>query len=377
MRPGILGGLRVIELGQVLAGPFVGAIFADLGADVVKVERVEGGDDARRMGPAFRHDDAMTFHIFNRGKKSAALDLRSEQGRAGFERLVADTDILVHNLRPGVPAALGIDGPALCARHPRLIYCEISAFGHVGPMAMRPGFESLIQAYSGLSSINGGPDDPPMRAGASLCDQGTGMWVVIGALCMLHRRHATGSGGIVSGSLLETGLMWCGQKIDHLVNTGEEPARHRSGHPSLAPYEAFEAKDGAFMICAGNDRLFGRLAHVLGHPEWINDPRYATNRARLENRAALLADMAPVLATRPRGEWIALLEEAGVPAAQIHTLGEALAQEQVQALGMFQHVPGEDFSLTGLPLTLNGERPRITHGAPRLGEHNAALGLTG
>jgi crotonobetainyl-CoA:carnitine CoA-transferase CaiB-like acyl-CoA transferase len=375
MQPGILGGLRVMELGQVLAGPFVGAIFADLGAEVVKVERIEGGDDARRMGPAFRHDDAMTFHIFNRGKKSAALDLRSDRGRADFERLADGIDILVHNLRPGVPAALGIDGPGMCARHPRLIYCEISAFGHAGPMAMRPGFEPLIQAYSGLSAINGGPDDPPMRTGASLCDQGTGMWVVIGALCMLHRRQATGRGGIVSGSLLETALMWCGQKIDSLANTGEEPERHRSGHPSLVPYESFDGADGPFIICAGNDRLFARLAAVLGRPGWVGDPRYATNRARLENKAALLAEMAPILAARPRAEWIALLEQAGVPAAQIHSLKEALAQEQVQALGMFQKVPGEDFSLTALPLTLDGERPLIAHGAPRLGQDNRALGL--
>ncbi|MCX7383848.1 MAG: CoA transferase, partial [Alphaproteobacteria bacterium] len=176
--PGVLAGLRVIELGQILAGPFVGAIFADLGAEVIKIERVEGGDDARRMGAAFRHDDAMTFHIFNRGKVSAALDMKSAEGREDFERLVATADIVVHNLRPGVPESMGIDGPSLTSRHPSLIYGAISAFGHTGPMAMRPGFEPLIQAYSGLSSINGGPDDPPMRAGASLCDQGSAMWAV-------------------------------------------------------------------------------------------------------------------------------------------------------------------------------------------------------
>jgi formyl-CoA transferase len=373
----VLAGLRVVEVGQVLAGPFVGAILADLGAEVIKVERVEGGDDARRMGPAFRHDDAMTFHIFNRGKKSVALDLRSAGGLAAFERLAATADIVVHNLRPGAPEALGIDGPGLTARHPRLIYCAISAFGHLGPMAMRPGFEPLIQAYSGLSAINGGPDDPPMRAGASVCDQGSAMWTVIGALAMLERRHRTGRGGILQTSLLETALMWCGQKSDALLNTGAMPERHRSGHPSLVPYEAFEAADGPFMICAGNDRLFAKLAAVLGHGEWAGDPRFATNRARLANKAALFALMAPVLAGRTRAAWIEALEAAGVPAAQIHTLPEALAQPQVRALGMFQPVPGEDFALTAMPISIDGERPRIAHGAPRLGQDNAALADAG
>ena len=371
----ILAGLRVIEVGQVLAGPYAGAIFADLGAEVVKVERTVGGDDARHMGPAFRHGDALTFHIYNRGKKSVALDLNSEAGRAAFEHLVATADIMLHNLRPGVPAKLGIDGLTLCARYPRLIYCEISAFGHTGPMAMRPGFEPLIQAYSGLCAINGGPDDPPMRAGPSVCDQGTGMWTVIGALAMLQRRQRTGVGGIVSASLLETALMWCGQKVDAQVNTGTMPPRHRMGHPALVPYEAFDAADGPFMICAGNDRLFAKLSEALGRPDWSTDPRYAGNRARLLNKDALVAEMAPILATRSREHWIGVLEAAGVPATQIHSIPEALAQPQVQALGMAVPVPGEDFVLTGLPLSFDGTRPPFAHGAPRLGQDNAAFGV--
>jgi formyl-CoA transferase len=242
-------------------------------------------------------------------------------------------------------------------------------------MAMRPGFEPLIQAYSGLSAINGGPDDPPMRAAASLCDQGTAMWTVIGVLSMLHRRQQTGRGGIVATSLLETALMWCGQKIDAYVGTGEMPARHRSGHPAMVPYEAFEAADGPFMICAGNDRLFAKMAAVLGHAEWAGDPRFATNRARLDHKDALFAAMGPALATQPRAVWIERLEAVGVPAAQIHSLPEALAQPQVQALGMFQAVPGEDFTLTAMPLTIDGVRPQIAHGAPRLGDGNTALGI--
>ncbi|MBS0500130.1 MAG: CoA transferase [Burkholderiaceae bacterium] len=372
---GVLEGVRVLELGQVLAGPFAGAILADLGAEVVKIERVEGGDDARRMGPDFRHGDALNFHIFNRGKQSVALDLKSAEGRAAFERLAGEADIFIHNLRPGVPAKLGIDGPALCARHPRLIYGEISAFGHLGPMARQPGYEPLVQAFSGLSSTNGGPDDPPMRSAASLCDQGSGMWVVIGALALLHRRAQTGRGGILSTSLLETALVWNGQKADAYVNEGRLPVRDRSGHPGFVPYEAFDTQDAPLLICCGNDRLFAKLAAALGRPDWLADERLATNRARLAHKAALLEQLAPLLRTRPRAEWLARLEAAGVPCAPIHSVPEALAHPQVQALGILAAVPGQDFALTALPLTIDGQRPLPRAAAPGLGQHNAAHGV--
>ena len=373
--PGVLDGIRVLELGQVLAGPFAGAIFADLGAEVLKIERTDGGDDARRMGPPFRHGDALTFHIFNRGKQSIALDLKSEAGLAAFETLAASADILVHNLRPGVPADMGIDGPSLCARHPRLIYCEISAFGHQGPLKLRPGYEPLIQAFSGLSSTNGGPDDPPIRIGASVCDQGTGMWAVIGALSLLQQRHRTGRGGVVQASLLETALVWNAQRADAFALTGEMPPRHASGHPSLVPYEAFDAADGPLLICCGNDRLFAKLAAELGQPQWSSDPRFATNRARLANKAALFELLCPLLRAGPRDGWIERFEAVGVPCSPILTVPEVLRQPQVKALGMDQKVPGEDFSLTGLPLNFDGVRPGFQRGAPVLGADNAAHGM--
>ena len=373
---GILAGLRVIEMGQVLAGPFAGAIFADLGAEVLKVERVDGGDDGRRMGVPFRNGDSINFQVFNRGKQSVALDLKSADGVAALHRLAEGADILLHNLRPGAAEALGVGAAAMCALHPRLIYCEMSAFGHVGPERLRPGYEPLLQAYSGLSSTNGGPDDPPMRMGASICDQGTGMWAVIGILSMLQRRNATGRGGVVNVSLLETALSWTAAKIDALTNQDQPPHRHRSGHPDFVPYEAFDAADGPFLICVGNDRLFAKLAAVLGHPEWPADPRYATNRARLQHRQALVDAMHATLRTLPRLHWTTVLEAAGVPCAPIHSLAEALAQPQVQALGLIQTVPGTDFTLTGIPLSFDGARPHIRHEAPRLGDGTAAaLGL--
>lgn len=371
----VLEGVHVLELGQVLAGPFAGAILADLGAEVVKVERVDGGDDARSMGPAFRHGDSLNFQVFNRGKQSVALDLKSPAGQAAFEHLAARADVFIHNLRPGAPEALGIDGPALCARHPRLIYCEISAFGSAGPMALRPGYEPLIQAFSGLSSTNGGPDDPPLRSAASMCDQGSGMWIVIGALALLQRRAHTGRGGIVSTSLLETALVWNSQKADAYANQGQLPQRHRSGHPGFVPYEAFDTADEPLLICCGNDRLFAKLAGVLGRSDWPRDERFATNRARLVHKQALFEQFTPLLRARARADWITRFEAAGVPCAPIHTVPEALAHPQVQALGMSALVRGEDFCLTALPLTIDGERPVLRSGAPRLGEHNARHGL--
>lgn len=367
----ILQGVRVLELGQVLAGPFAGAILADLGAEVVKLERTDGGDDARHMGPAFRHGDAHNFHIFNRGKKSVAIDLKSKQGLEDFNRLVADTDILIHNLRPGVTQALGIDSATLCARHPRLIYCEISAFGSTGPMRMLPGYEPLIQAFSGLSSINGGPEDPPMRTGASVCDQGSGMWAVIGALALLHRRHLSGKGGVVGTSLLETALVWTGQKADAYVNEGSLPDRHRSGHPGFVPYESFDTADAPLLICCGNDRLFAKLARVLDRLDWLDDDRFATNRARLVNKEALMQQLAPLLRASPRAHWLEKFGGEGVPCAPVHTVPEAISHPQTRALGMLMPVPGEDFQLTGLPLSIDGMRPRHRTAAPRLGEHNS------
>jgi formyl-CoA transferase len=365
----VLAGLRVLELGQVLAGPFAGAIFADLGAEVIKIERHDGGDDGRRMGIAFHGDDSLIFQVFNRGKKSLTLDLKSAEGQAELHRLAASADILVHNLRPGVTEDLGFDGPTMCARHPRLIYCAMSAFGAVGPERLRPGYEPLVQAYSGLSSINGGPEDPPIRMGASLCDQGTGMWAVIGVLSLLHRRTVTGRGGLVDVSLLETGLSWAASKIDALMNQNQPPQKHRSGHPDFVPYESFDAADGPFLICVGNDRLFAKLCGALRTEYWMTDPAFSNNRARLRNRAALVDALNQILSTRPRTEWIAALEAAGVPCAPIHTLAEAIVQPQVQALDILQRVPGENFTLTALPLSIDGQRPQLREAAPKLGSY--------
>jgi crotonobetainyl-CoA:carnitine CoA-transferase CaiB-like acyl-CoA transferase len=369
---GPLAGVKVVEIGQVFAGPYAGAILADLGAEVIKVEKPDGGDDARQMGRPFRRGDALNFCEFNRGKKSVALDLKSEAGVAALHALLQHADILIHNMRPGVPESLGLGPAETTARHPRLIYCAMGAFGHRGPLADRPGYEPLLQAYGGLSSITGAPDGPPVRMGSSVVDQGTGMWTVIGALSALRQREATGRGCVVNTSLLETAVAWGNQKIAAWVNQGQAPVKHASGHPDFVPYEAFDASDGPFLICCGNDRLFAKLAREVGHAEWIADARFATNRARLANKDALLAPLRAALRERPRAQWLEVLVAAGVPCAPINTIQELVEEPQVQAMGMLVTPPGEDYQVVATPISFDDARPTPRAGAPMLDQHKGA-----
>ncbi len=363
-----LAGLRVVELGQVLAAPFAGMILADLGAEVVKVEKPDGGDDARRMGPSHRGGDALTFHAFNRGKRSMALDLSVPGGKAALLDLLATADVFVHNLRPDVVERFGIGPEVMTARFPRLVYCELSAFGHKGPKRLDPGYEPLVQAFSGLSSINGFPDRPPVRTGPSVCDLGSGMWVVIGALSALRERERTGRGAALSAALLETALMWANGPVDALVNEDRASARYGTGHPNLVPYQTFATANAPIMVAAGNDRLFAKLVMALGCPELAHDPDFRGNRDRLRNRDVLVARLSAILATRDREHWLGALAAAGVPCSPVHDLAEALAHPQVAALDPMRPVPGSHLRLLGLPLHFDGQRPEPAGPAPALGE---------
>lgn len=366
---GPLSGLRVVEIGQVIAAPFATAVLADLGADVIKIERPEVGDDARCMGPAFRHGDSLNFHIFNRGKKSVVLDLKSPAGRDAALRIIETADVLVHNMRPGVAEDLGLGSQSLCERYPRLVYCAISAFGSAGPLRGSPGYEPLVQAFSGMFSVNGGPDDPPMRVGPSICDQGAGMWAVIGIMAKLHARALTGRGGIVETSLLETALVWLSPKLDSYANEGLAPKRHASGHPDFVPYQRFDAADGPLLICAGNDRLFAKLAAALDRATWIHDERFLTNRARLAHKDLLIGQIDELIRQQPRSVWMQRFSTAGVPHSPIHTIDEVLEHPQIAALNLRQPVPETDYRLVGLPVMFDGVRPTLRGEAPRLGEH--------
>jgi crotonobetainyl-CoA:carnitine CoA-transferase CaiB-like acyl-CoA transferase len=368
-----LEGLRVVEIAQNLAGPFAAEILAHLGADVVKVERPEGGDDARGWGPPFWRGISPAYLAMNANKRGITVDLKDPQDVAWLADYVARADVLIQNLRPGVVEALGLGADALMARNPRLIYCSLRAFGSTGPMRLHPGYEPMVQAFSGLMMMNGDEGGPPTRIGTSILDFGTGMWAVIGTLAALAQRQRTGRGCVVDTSLLETGLSWLTGHFAAYRVSGEVPHRHRTGSNRVVPFQGFETRNGPLIVAAGNDRLFAKLAQELGHPEWAGDPRFQTNAGRFAHKDVLLPEIEAIMLTRTKGEWLDRLEQAGIPCAPIHTMPEALAHAQTRATGMVQPVPGTDLALMGLPISFDGKRPAIRRAPPALGEHDGEI----
>ncbi len=369
----MLDGIKVIELGQNLAGPYASQILGDLGAQVIKVEK-PGGDDARGWGPPFAKDGvAIAFHTINRGKRSVVLDLSRAEDVAALKELVKDADIFVHNMRPGAPDKIGIGPSQLRALNPRLIYCDISAFGHKGPLEGRPGYEPLLQAFGGLVSVNGDPSSPPARMGASVIDFGTGMWTALGALAALQQRHRTGQGCVVNTSLFETALGWVGSHIATFAATGKLPERQSTGHASLTPYQAFQTTNGPLVITAGNDRLFAKLAKVLGHAEWADDARFATNRDRMAHRAQVIAMVQAVIATDSKENWAEKLEAVGVPCAPINDIAEVHDHQQTAALGVMQTNATTGVTRWVAPLSFDGKRAAYGAPAPVLGADTHAV----
>jgi crotonobetainyl-CoA:carnitine CoA-transferase CaiB-like acyl-CoA transferase len=367
-----LEGIRVVEVAQNLAGPMAAEILAHLGADVIKVERPEG-DDARKWGPPFWKGVSPGFLAVNANKRGISLDLKDPKAVAWLLDFLGTADVLVQNLRPGSLEEMGLGPDALLARHPRLIYCSVWAFGRSGPLKMKPGFEPMVQAFSGLMMMNGDEGGPPTRIGTSILDYGTGMWTAMGALAGLVQRQRTGRGCVVDASLYETGLAWLKGHFASYRASGEVPERHRTGSQRVVPFQGFETKTGTIIVAAGNDRLFAKLAAVVGHPEWAKDERFVTNAARVANKTALMALLEPIFLTRTKGEWVDLLEAGGVPCGPIHSLPEAVAQPQAQAIGIIQPLPGDDYDVVALPLSFDGVRPPIRRAPPRIGEHDAEV----
>ncbi len=372
-----LEGVRVIEVGQALAGPLAGVIMADMGADVVKIEKPDGGDDARIWGPPFGPDGQTSLYFYsqNRNKRSVVLDLKLAQDVEKLHRLCETADILIQNLRPGVVDEIGIGPEAMLKRHPRLIYCSIWAFGYQGPLKMKPGFDPLLQAYGGMMSVTGRPEDPPTFCGASINDKATGMFCAIGALAALRLRDRTGKGCLVDTSLFDSAVHWVEGSVNSYLATGNVPKRHGTGGNVIVPYQTFDcADDKPLCLAPGNDRLWARCAEVLGHPEWASDPRYAKSAARVANKAELLPMIAATMRKKTRGEWVVALEKAGVPCAPVNDIGELAATEQFAASELMQELPrrpGEAAAakVVGLPICFDHERPRSTRSAPKLGEH--------
>jgi crotonobetainyl-CoA:carnitine CoA-transferase CaiB-like acyl-CoA transferase len=369
-----LSDITVIELGHSVAAPYAGEILGDLGATVIKIEKRDGGDDARQWAPPFWHGLAAIFQSLNRNKLSAVVDLRDKAERELLTRLIVErADVLIQNLRPGMVEELGLDAATLRARNKRLIYCGIGAFGRTGPLAHRPGYDPLMQAFGGLMSVTGEAGEPPVRVGTSIIDMGAGLWSVIGILSALHHRTLTGEGTTVDTSLYETALAWMSYHAANYQASGEVPRRHGSGTFGIVPYRGYATSDGHLVIGAGNDKLFRTLARALGHSEWADDARFLDNPRRVHNRVALDAMIEAVTMTNTSAEWQALLEAAGVPSAPMQSVDQVLAHPQTQALGMLQQSPDGRLTLMGLPLSFDGERPPFRRPAPQLGEHTDEL----
>ncbi|WP_295548467.1 CaiB/BaiF CoA-transferase family protein [uncultured Pseudacidovorax sp.] len=364
-----LAGIKVIEIGQNIAGPYASEILSTLGAEVLKIERPGTGDDARGWGPPFWRGTATTFQAMNHGKKSLALDLKDPEHVAVLEGLVREADVLVQNMRPGALEALGLGAEAMRALNPRLVYCSLWAFGHKGPRSMAPGYEPMVQAFSGIFSINGPESAPPSRVGMQVLDLGTGLWAALGCLAALMRRQSTGEGCTVDASLFETALGWLQVMMAGYQATGRQPARHRSGNPNVVVFQALPTADGEVVVAAANDRLFAKLARVAGRPEWATDPRYASNALRVQHKAELLPELEAVFRGQPSQHWIDALEAAGIPCAPIQDFAQVLADPQTEALGILQTVPQEELRIVGLPISFDGERPALRHRAPAIGEH--------
>jgi crotonobetainyl-CoA:carnitine CoA-transferase CaiB-like acyl-CoA transferase len=369
-----LQGTVVVEIGHSVSAPYAGLVFGQLGADVIKVEHPEGGDHARCWGPPLQDGASPLFHAMNREKRGVALDLRDAGARESLAQLIVDrADVVIQNLRPNSIEELGLGARDLTRRKPSLIYCNLSAFGGVGPMGSNPGYDSLMQAYSGLMSVTGEEGRPAVRVGVSIVDIGTGMWSVVGIIAALIERARTGYGGVVDTSLYETALAWMGVHIAELSITGVDPGRHGSGAPQIAPYEMFETADGALMVAAGNDSLFAKLCTLLGHGHWSEDPRFCTNPARVRNRGVLSAMLLEIFRTQPTSRWRERLDAAGIPNAPLRQPSAIASDAQAAALEILQHIARADVTTVGIPVRFDGERQASRRPAPRLGEHTQDL----
>ena len=368
---GPLAGIRVLEIGQALAGPLAGAILGDMGAEVIKVEKPDGGDDARLWGPPFIDGDALFFHAMNRNKKSITIDIKSEADLARLKALAKTADILIQNLRPGIVDECGIGPDAMLAVNPALIYCSIWAFGYQGPLRLAPGFDPLLQAYGGLMSLTGRASDPPTFAGAAVNDKTTGMWCVIGALAGLQQRRTTGKGCVVDTSLFESAVALVDGSVNAYHLNGSVPERHGTGSNLLVPYQVFATADRPICIAAGNDRLFVKLAHALGRPDWATDERFSDGRRRARNRAALIDQMDAILPTQGRAHWMSLLEKSGVPCAEVNDIAEVARSPQLAAMDLMRELPGSGLKVVGLPISFDRARPHPRTDSPKLGAHNS------
>ncbi|MEO7654126.1 MAG: CaiB/BaiF CoA-transferase family protein [Sphingomicrobium sp.] len=374
-----LDGVKVLDLSRVLAGPWCTQLLADLGADVVKIERPGAGDDTRHWGPPWHGEGkrkvAAYFLSCNRGKKSAAIDFSRPEGADLVRRLAAGADVLVENFKVGGLAKFGLDPDSLRAAYPRLIYASITGFGQDGPYANRAGYDYIIQGMGGLMSITGLPDGEPgggpMRVGVAVVDLFTGLYTCNAVLAALYRRERTGAGAHIDMALFDTQLAMLANQASNALVSGHDPPRQGNTHPNIVPYQPFDATDQPIIIAIGNNRQFERLAEICGHREWVSDPRFADNGARVANRSAMIEAVAAVIATRPASDWLDRLEDAGIPAGPINRISQALGDVQAQHRAMVRTIAG--VPMVGSPIRLDGTRADSDLPPPALGEHTAEI----
>jgi crotonobetainyl-CoA:carnitine CoA-transferase CaiB-like acyl-CoA transferase len=386
-----LQGLRVLDLSRILAGPSATQVLADLGAEVIKIERPGTGDDTRGWGPPFVADPqggetgpSAYFLSANRGKHSVAVNIADPQGQMLVQRLAAQSDILVENFKPGDLARYGLDYASLAAASPRLIYCSITGFGQTGPNAHRAGYDFLVQGEGGLMSLTGAVDGPPMKAGIGIADLMCGMYAAVGVLAAVHARQATGRGQHIDVALMDAQVaMLVNQGVGYLTD-GQVPPRRGNDHPTIVPYGTFPASDGSFILAIGNDSQFARFADLAGVSGIASDPRFATNAARVRNRAVLIPLIEALTAGRPAQHWLSRCEAENIPAGPVHDLAQVFASPQVAARGMRVDMPlanGMTAALIGNPLKMSETPVTYTKAPPGLGADTGAvlgraLGLT-
>jgi crotonobetainyl-CoA:carnitine CoA-transferase CaiB-like acyl-CoA transferase len=375
--PGPLAGVKVVELSHIMAGPVCGLMLADLGADVVKVERLPSGDDSRRMVPPTVGGESAAFMMMNRNKRGIALDLRRPEAIAVVRRLAAGADVLVENFRGGAMERMGLGHEALHAENPRLVYCSISGYGRTGPLADRGGFDLVAQGMSGLMSITGeGPGRPPVKVGAPVTDIGAGILAALGVVAAYAHRLRTGEGQRVDTSLFEAGVVQTYWQAAICLATGIAPGAMGSAHPLNAPYQAFETRDGWVNVGAANQRNWLALVDAIGAPALGADPRFADNAARMAHLDALAAALAPLFRGRTTAEWLAALDAAGVPAGPVLSIAEVLAHPQTVARDMVpevEHTTVGRVRTLGLPLKLSATPGGVHRAAPLLGEHTREI----
>jgi crotonobetainyl-CoA:carnitine CoA-transferase CaiB-like acyl-CoA transferase len=362
-----LDGLRVVDLSRVLAGPYCTMMLADLGADVVKIERPGEGDETRTWGPPYAGGEAAYFLSVNRSKRSVAVDLKHPEGRALVLDLCARADVVLENFRPGAAERLGLDAATVHDRNPAAVYCSITGFGRHGSRE-RPGYDFVVQAESGLMAVTGAADGPPTKAGVAVVDVVTGLHAAVAILAALRRRDATGQGERIEVSLLDSAFSSLANVAQSALVTGEEPGRFGNAHPSIAPYQPFRASDGWIAVAAAHDSLFARLCDALGCPELAQDERFRTNAARVRNRAELLPPLEDAFAARSAEEWVAALDEAGVPAGKIRGVLEAL-RAAAPATVRVEHPTAGALELVAPPFALESSPLREPVAPPLLGQH--------